>query len=47
MQRTDRFRGEDFAKTHNEIAIAMGYDKTWYIMHGALDAHIPKSANRT
>jgi MoaA/NifB/PqqE/SkfB family radical SAM enzyme len=25
MQRTDRFRGEDFAKTHPEIAKAMGY----------------------
>ena len=28
MKRTDRFRGEDFAKTHTDIAIAMGYDKT-------------------
>ena len=28
MQRTDRFRGEDFAQTHPEIAVAMGYDKT-------------------
>ena len=27
MKRTDRFRGEDFAKTHTDIAIAMGYDK--------------------
>ena len=28
MKRTDRFRGEDFAQTHPEIAKAMGYDKT-------------------
>ena len=28
MQRTDRYRGEDFAETHTDIARAMGYDKT-------------------
>ena len=26
MQRTDRFRGEDFARTHTEIARVMGYE---------------------
>jgi hypothetical protein len=28
MQRTDAYRGENFAETHTDIARAMGYDKT-------------------
>jgi MoaA/NifB/PqqE/SkfB family radical SAM enzyme len=27
MKRTDQYRGEDFAATHTEIAVAMGYDQ--------------------
>jgi hypothetical protein len=28
MKRTDTYRGEDFAATHTDIAIAMGYDQS-------------------